>query len=71
MEQEVSYLVRNIEKKSWKVFLTHKFSEDLLIPSKEVKFAYDKNYIFANIGIIGKYYKDEALSLLRNDVEFI
>jgi uncharacterized protein (TIGR01319 family) len=58
-------------KKIMESFLTHKFSEDLLIPSKEVKFAYDKNYIFANIGIIGKYYKDEALSLLRNDVEFI
>jgi uncharacterized protein (TIGR01319 family) len=52
-------------------FLTYKFSEDLLIPPQDVKFAYDKNYIFANIGIIGKYYKDIALTLLKNNVEFI
>lgn len=52
-------------------FLYHKFSEDLLLPSKEVRIAYDKNYIFANIGIIGKYYKDIAFSLLNNNVEFL
>jgi len=45
--------------------------KDLLLPSKEVRIVYDKNYIFANIGIIGKYYKDISLTLLKNNVEFI
>jgi len=46
-----------------------KNSDDLLLPSKEVTFAYDKNYIFANIGVIANLDKEIAKKILQNDIE--
>jgi uncharacterized protein (TIGR01319 family) len=46
-----------------------KNSDDLLLPSKEVTFAYDKNYIFANIGVIANLDKEIAIKILQDDIE--
>jgi uncharacterized protein (TIGR01319 family) len=46
-----------------------KNSEDLLIPPKNVAFGYDKNYIFANIGVISKLDKEIAKKILKNNVD--
>ncbi|PNR91289.1 DNA mismatch repair protein MutL [Petrotoga sp. HWH.PT.55.6.1] len=46
-----------------------KNSEDLLLPPKDVTFAYDKNYIFANIGVIANLDKEIAKKILQNDIE--
>ena len=48
-----------------------KNSEDILLPKKDVKLAYDKNYIFANIGVISKVDKELAILLLKEDIEFL
>jgi len=48
-----------------------KNSDDLLLPSKEVTFAYDKNYIFANIGVIANLDKEIAKKILKNDIEWV
>jgi uncharacterized protein (TIGR01319 family) len=48
-----------------------KNSDDLLLPSKEVTFAYDKNYIFANIGVIANLDKEIAKKILQNDIEWV
>lgn len=48
-----------------------KNSDDLLLPSKEVTFAYDKNYIFANIGVIANLDKEIAKTILQNDIEWL
>ncbi|PNR97031.1 GlmL-related ornithine degradation protein [Petrotoga sp. 9PWA.NaAc.5.4] len=48
-----------------------KNSEDILLPKKDVKLAYDKNYIFANIGVISKVDKELAIFLLKEDIEFL
>ncbi|MDK2907461.1 MAG: hypothetical protein PWQ66_1422 [Petrotoga sp.] len=47
-----------------------KNSDDLLLPSKDVTFAYDKNYIFANIGVIANLDKEIAKKILQNDIEW-
>lgn len=47
-----------------------KNSEDLLLPPKDVTFAYDKNYIFANIGVIANLDKEIAKKILQNDIEW-
>lgn len=46
-----------------------KNSDDLLLPPKDVTFAYDKNYIFANIGVIANLDKEMAKKILQNDIE--
>lgn len=46
-----------------------KNSDDLLLPSKDVTFAYDKNYIFANIGVIANLDKEIAIKILQDDIE--
>jgi uncharacterized protein (TIGR01319 family) len=43
----------------------------LLLPNKKVKFAYDKNYIFAAIGVISTVNEKAALNILKNNIEFI
>jgi uncharacterized protein (TIGR01319 family) len=48
-----------------------KNSDDLLLPSKDVTFAYDKNYIFANIGVIANLDKEIAKKILQNDIEWV
>ncbi|RLL87034.1 DNA mismatch repair protein MutL [Petrotoga sp. HKA.pet.4.5] len=48
-----------------------KNSDDLLLPSKEVTFAYDKNYIFANIGVIANLDKEIAKKILQDDIEWL
>jgi len=48
-----------------------KNSEDLLLPPKDVTFAYDKNYIFANIGVIANLDKEIAKKILQNDIEWV
>jgi len=48
-----------------------KNSEDLLLPPKDVTFAYDKNYIFANIGVIANLDKEIAKTILQNDIEWL
>ena len=46
-----------------------KNSDDLLLPPKDVTFAYDKNYIFANIGVIANLDKEIAKKILQDDIE--
>jgi uncharacterized protein (TIGR01319 family) len=48
-----------------------KNSDDLLLPSKDVTFAYDKNYIFANIGVIANLDKEIAKKILQDDIEWL
>jgi uncharacterized protein (TIGR01319 family) len=48
-----------------------KNSDDLLLPPKDVTFAYDKNYIFANIGVIANVDKEIAKKILKNDIEWV
>ncbi|RLL83184.1 GlmL-related ornithine degradation protein [Petrotoga sp. Shatin.DS.tank11.9.2.9.3] len=48
-----------------------KNSEDLLLPPKDVTFAYDKNYIFANIGVIANLDKEIAKKILQDDIEWL
>jgi uncharacterized protein (TIGR01319 family) len=48
-----------------------KNSEDLLLPPKDVTLAYDKNYIFANIGVIANLDKEIAKKILQDDIEWL
>ncbi|ABX32505.1 methylaspartate mutase [Petrotoga mobilis SJ95] len=48
-----------------------KNSEDLLLPPKDVTFAYDKNYIFANVGVIANLDKEIAIKILQDDIEWL
>jgi uncharacterized protein (TIGR01319 family) len=42
-----------------------------LIPGKKVKLAYDKNYIFAALGVLSTIDKESAKNILLKDIEWI
>ncbi|BBE32092.1 ornithine aminomutase [Tepiditoga spiralis] len=51
-------------------FLEANFPNELL-PNKKVKFAYDKNYIFAALGVLSTVDKETAKKILEIDIESI
>ncbi|AEX84494.1 hypothetical protein Marpi_0034 [Marinitoga piezophila KA3] len=48
----------------------HKHHPDELLPKEIKKIGYDKNYIFAPIGVISTIDKEIAINILKEDIEF-